>query len=430
MEEEFSDWDLCNVDEGQDEYQPAISKFDQIIETPDDRNGPLTFGIELEFLVPVMEGHFWADPHPQDGRPLFRYHCESNVYADSDSQKLIRDVDDQIRDALEKACDIRFRHERDDILHEPHDNVPHYDAWRLVKDDTVEFKAGSFGGQKAYAWLGKEITSDVMRCDDLTFYTKRIRDICRAIRTTRVHLNDTCGVHIHVGHGDESFSLITMKKFSTLILLVDELLLNLHHPSRHNNSYCEALDRLSFVKLRSMKSFLEVERIRLCKAQSQQMNEFIPTCLSTVQTKRTMQGARDIEELAEIMGNHTYLPSERGSVGFRRFLPAGKTGGNTHTFEFRQMAGCLDPDPIIHWVKVCTTITDFARLSSPQQYKSLLEKIVDTRSPFSGFDLLLALDLVQEEQYFRQKVQAWGKDMELGFYEGEEEGRLFLSEMK
>lgn len=292
MAGELLDWDTCGWDEDQDGDQSTTfttSKFDQIIETPDDSQGPLTFGIELEFLVPVIRNVYWDDPHPQDGRPAFRYNTQASLYFDSDPYQLTCDLDDKIRDVLEKACDVRFRLGREEIWHAPHDNLPLYDACRLVGDETLAFRTGRFSNHEAYEWVGKEVTSDVLSCDDPEFYTKRIRDICRAIRAMRVHLNSTCGVHVHVGHGDESFSLVTMKKFSTLILLVDELLLDLHHPSRTKNGHCAPLESWSYVQSRDIEGLLDDNRVLLTPGERQQMNEFVPTRFNFTQPRRILQ---------------------------------------------------------------------------------------------------------------------------------------------
>lgn len=270
--------------------QPPIPKFDEIIETPDDSKGPLTFGVELEFLVPIIENNSWSDPHPQDGRDAFRHDCEADVHwLDLDHEWLNENFHDSIRRALEKTCDICFRLSIEDIFHEPHDNVPFYDVCRLTEDATVKFEARHFTDHKAYEWRGMEVTTDVMRCDDATFYRQRIKDVCRSIRSVRVHLNETCGVHVHVGHGDESFSLVTMKKFSTLIFLVDELLLDLHHPSRRHNEHCKLLKYSSFVHKLTLEELMADGRVYLSSAQREEKNKFVPARFALKAPQQTLQ---------------------------------------------------------------------------------------------------------------------------------------------
>ncbi|KAI2628573.1 hypothetical protein GGR54DRAFT_636290 [Hypoxylon sp. NC1633] len=371
-----------------------VSKWDKIIESPDDSRGPLTFGIELEFLVPfIKKGE--EDPHPKEERPPFR--CS------------FVEFDRQILDVIEPFSHIRFRSQLKDLYHPPHNNVVRYDSWRLVKDASVKYVGPKF----EYLWAGREVTSDVMRSDDPVWYVKRITDVCRAIRETRVHLNRTTSVHVHVGRGDESFSLLTMKKFATLIFYVDEMLLKLHHPWRQKSSHCRLIALTSRLGKKTMKELMEGGD-PLDSAQAGQMDEFVPIAPDVM---RTQQATKSIEDLAYLMCDPILNGFVRGSVAFRRFMPAGSSGGNTHTFEFRQMAGCLEPGPIIHWVRVCLALVDYARLSEPPKYKALLWKVLNGEVDASA--LLLELNLVEEEKYFRTSVEGYANSV--AFFTGQDE---------
>ncbi|KAI1458697.1 putative amidoligase enzyme-domain-containing protein [Annulohypoxylon moriforme] len=377
-----------------------ITKYDKIIESPDDSKGALTFGIELEFLVPFLK-RGECDPFPHEKRPLFKF---ENYF----------EADALILNVLENACDLPLRHEISDQYRSPHHSVVLYDAWRLVKDSSVRFQKSDW---KYYTWAGREITSVVMGSDDPKAYTEKITKICRAIRQLRVHLNLATSVHVHVGLGDEPFSLLTIKKFITLILLVDDMLMGLHHPKRRESRYCYLVSRCSAV------SKLEPNRSKdyddlMKRSLEQRMGEFIP---EGPMTKQALQATKSIQELAFMMDDPDNIGYYRGSVSFARFLPEEGVGGNTQTIEFRQMAGCLDPDQIIHWVKVCVALVDFARLADAERYKSLLEKLMAKKSTFSAFDLLLELGLGEEEKHFRAQVK--GYESNLDFYPGESSGK-------
>lgn len=112
----------------------------------------------------------------------------------------------------------------------------------------------------------------------------------------------------------------------------------------------------------------------------------------------------------------------RGTIGYRRFLPAGKTGGNTKTIEFRQMQGSLDPEHIINWVRVCIAIVDFARLSTPTSFKAVMTNIVRAGKAYTGLDLLRDLQLDAEADYFENKVAGYRSGTAAGrfYYEGQD----------
>lgn len=232
---------------------PPISKYDEIIESPNDSSGPLTFGIELEFLVPYLKKGI-EDPDPQDKRPPITYRRRD-------------DLPPQFLAALKaSAPEIPFRCGVQEAGAE-NDGPPNYDEWRFLRDSSVRFGRTS----EIYQWSGREITSVVMRADDPDFYTKSITSVCRAIRSTRVHLNASTSVHVHVGRGEESFSLVTMKKFASLIWLVDEMLLKLHHPSRHENRHCSLIKTSSILGTTNLSLPTPIS-----EADAQQMDEFIP----------------------------------------------------------------------------------------------------------------------------------------------------------
>ncbi|KAI1373519.1 putative amidoligase enzyme-domain-containing protein [Hypoxylon crocopeplum] len=401
---------------GEYKDKSPISKYDEIIESPDDSSGPLTFGVELEFLVAYLNVGV-DDPDPNEERDLIR----AGTYEEG-SRKVLKIVQNG-------AFHISFRSGENDIYIDPHFDIPRYNAWRLVHDGSLNFTRS-----KDYTWMSKELTSEIMGYDNPDFYVSRITDVCRAVRQTRVHLNRTTGVHVHVGRGEESFSLITMKKFATFIWFADDLLLGLQHPYRRECHYCRPLHSASGLGKRAASNLLRKGN-PLSEAQEEEMNSFIPTTLLLMQT---LQANKSIGEMADLMSDPTEPGSVnsyavarafRGSVGFCNFMPMGKTGGNTHTFEFRQMAGSLEPDAIIHWARVCMAVVDFARLSDAPRFKDLIGKIVKGEAEFSAFDLLLELGLVEEEKYFRSTVAGY-KSGKLGFFPGAEEGRLFLPKLE
>ncbi|KAI1205503.1 putative amidoligase enzyme-domain-containing protein [Annulohypoxylon truncatum] len=386
-----------------------ITKYDQIIESPDDSSGSLTFGIELEFMVPILRSGL-IDPFPEDRRPLFKYPAYS-------------DIDILVLDVIEGACDIPFRLELEDKFRRPSSNVIRYDMWRLIKDHSLKFQKVD---RHEHTWVGREITSEVFNSDEPKDYTEKITKVCHAIRQLRVHLNQTTSVHVHVGLGDEPFSLLTIKKAMTLILLADDMLMGLHHPARRESPHCRLISLCSELG-RWLPEFARDKKNILKESLEQRMGEFVPDIPAA---KQTLQATKSFKELARMMDDPVHdWGYYRGSVSFARFLPdEDDVGGNTQTIEFRQMAGCLEPGEIIHWAKVCIAIVDFARLSDAGRYKGLLKKLMPEDSTFSAFDLLLELGLVEEEKYFRAKVQ--GYQSNLDFYPGESSGGLFVPELE
>lgn len=244
------------------EARPSISKYKEIIESPHDNSGPLTFGIELEFVLAYLD--LGPDPDPQDQRPPLRvFRGSSGGYSNNVSREIVR--------ALKAASDLPFRREADDEYEAEY--LVRYNQWRLVTDFSVYHQDPlTLDG---YNWVGKEITSVVMRSDEPQAYTQKITDVCRAIRQMRVTLNKTTSVHVHVGRGEESFSLLTMKKLGTLIFLTDKMLLGLHHPARQTSTWCSEFLEGSNLQKKTDQAKLTGEN-PLSEAQAEEMDEFVP----------------------------------------------------------------------------------------------------------------------------------------------------------
>lgn len=405
-----------------------MAHLDGPIQVHDDNHGPLTFGIELEFLVPALKPSR-EDTSPIDPRPIFRIE-------DYDPCEYRDQLNEFILPTLQEIKGIKVREETQDKFIPPHDNVPRYNVWRLVNDISVN--AGDDPRYSAYEWVGKEVTSEILRTDD-PGYAKKIGDMCRAIRNCRVHLNTSTGVHVHIGRGDDGFTLKTVKRLATMMWLLDLHIISLHHPCRWRNKHCELLRNMSKLAAYTNDQGHLIDPMASSIESMEEMHKNIPDdLLDFLLAKiRHIWVLDDLEELAHLMGNtsdpHARNPMRsaiRGTVGFRRFLSAGKTGGNINTLEFRQMAGTLDPEHILRWIKVCISIMDFARLSSDEAFKTMIGKVAKQGPKYSTADMLRDLSLETEIEFWENKVNLYRTgDVEgLQLYEGSEHD-LFVPPM-
>ncbi|KAI0441432.1 hypothetical protein F4803DRAFT_552100 [Xylaria telfairii] len=397
-----------------------IPKIDEMIEAHDDREGNLTCGVEIEFLVPSISSD--AEDPDLDIK-------DQHVFRSSSNEELIpRDVRNQLLETLQQQLeDIPFRATEDDDFYSPHDNVVIYDTWRLGRETTVSKNSGSGPAKGPYHWTDCELTSAVMNSDN---YAQEIKDVCRVLKTIRIHLNKSTSVHVHVGCGDEPFTLLTVKKFAMLYWLTERPILELHHPSRLNNKYSFRLNNCSVLANKSQ-AILEEEEKRSLGGAQDTVAEYVPegglsklrqaqlrriwACSSIQEVAKLMQSARDKIPLSR-------AAHKRGSVGFQRFLPAGKTGGNIQTFEWRQMSGSIDADHINQWVKACIVFTDFCRFSDRATFKGLMENVIERGKKYSGIELLESLGI--DTRIFKDMLDMWSQDP--NFCEDHKGRKLFV----
>lgn len=418
------------------------SKFDAIIEAADDSSGSLTVGIELEVLIPTLLSEQAFDPHPFEHGAIYKGKRQGQEQVQAAVKETPwNELDEEEEDAFDEEEEDEFdewlvnflqhmmpgekvRAEPYDTLYLPPGNIPRYDAWRLTRDASIWYNEPEPEHERGYQWLGREITSEILDSSNFTYCMERVILICTSLRKLRVHLNDSTSVHVHVGRGDEAFSLVTLKKFTTLLWLTDEAILKLHGV-RQSNEYCRPVRVESELALKSLAKLQAENATNPAVEQRQteaQIHEFLSADLweqddlLPAQIRR-IWGAQSVEEIAGLMTCEDRVGG-RGSVGFRRFLPAGadNTGGNTHTLKWRQMAGCLAPFSIIHWMRFCLSFTNFARLSDSATFKTMIVAIQMKEGRFTALDLLEALGLEFLCAHFEKQMRD----------EGEEEGELFL----
>ncbi|KAI1118233.1 putative amidoligase enzyme-domain-containing protein [Nemania sp. NC0429] len=384
-----------------------IPKIDEMIEAADDSGGGLTCGVEIEFLVPSV--HLSTpDPDPDiEDQHLYRTDA---VNAGS----VKKEIFEKLLKTLTELCGERFRSMDDDKFLPPHRNVVDYSCWRLGRDITVakgidDTDPWARITERPYQWTDCELTSPVM---DVVDYEKEVEKICRALKTIRIHLNRSTAVHVHVGRGDQPFSLLTVMKFATLYWFTEKAIMALHHPSRRENSHCFLLTEFSDLAKRTQDEF-DLDEPYLDDEGLELMDRHVPKAgLTELQRRQLRQlwGSAEMPEIAELMRRApegvplSKAAGNRGSVGFRRFQPEGKTGGNTQTFEWRHMASTLDAQHINQWIMVCMQFTDFCRLSTEAEFKKCLQEIIDKGADYSASDLLMTLCPASASTYTWTKI--------------------------
>ncbi|KAK8098326.1 uncharacterized protein PG998_013812 [Apiospora kogelbergensis] len=343
-----------------------MAHLDDPIMALEDQQNDLTFGIEIEFLMPVLEG------------------------SDEDASVQMP-------------------------------KLPSYPGWRFP----------------AYQWDGMELTSEVLSSTDPD-RVRKITEVCRTIRSHRVHLNGNTSVHTHVGRGDDGFTIKTVKKLITFLWFADNKLFEFHHPSRMNNPFCRKISEFSSLTDVNHENMIDTADLEGLRQMAQHVPETMETMEEGVYRNKYIQlkhmwGQVEVTEIAQSMlikEIGTTVVQPRGSVGFRRFMPQGKTGGNTNTFEFRHMAGSLDPEHILHWAQVCIGIVEFARNTNASKFREQIAKFLHPPQGirYGGVEILEDLGLVKEANFFRTKTDAYKKG-DLKYFTGGDKDTFFVPPM-
>ena len=260
------------------------------------------------------------DPHPADPREVLRVSSCS-----TDNYEWINDLRSFLLKSLQKIPNFAVEGEEGDRYVAPHDNVLIYDHWRLIQDASVQMpKLPSYPGWRfpAYQWDGMELTSEVLSSTDPD-RVRKITEVCRTIRSHRVHLNGNTSVHIHVGRGDDGFTIKTVKKLITFLWFADNKLFEFHHPSRMNNPFCRKISEFSSLTDVNHENMIDTADLEGLRQMAQHVPETMETMEEGVYRNKYIQlkhmwGQVEVTEIAQSMlikEIGTTVVQPRGSVG-------------------------------------------------------------------------------------------------------------------
>ncbi|RYP63697.1 hypothetical protein DL769_006891 [Monosporascus sp. CRB-8-3] len=184
----------------------------------------LTFGVEFEFLVDI-DKLLSLRPEEANAAPI------SSIPLPSTSLTIMAvKVANIVKNRLEEAglSPVQVTKE---LYITPRDNAElECTTWVVKKDITVKKKIGDL------QYAGMEVTSPV-----LPNTPKGYEELAKAVKAIRqletVIFNETCGLHVHVGRGNAGIELLPLQKFTSLLLLGGERILDNVHPARRRGQW-------------------------------------------------------------------------------------------------------------------------------------------------------------------------------------------------
>ena len=211
------------------------------------------------------------------------------------------------------------------------------------------------------------------------------------------------------------------------------MIMSMHHPGRYEHVSCLPITKESRLAKKSIQGLM-IETSGNEQQIKERMHRFVPVTLreESGDDRKIMQllciwASDSVEDLAWLAdcGLHARGNDWRaGSVGFTNFLSLDKPGGHTHTLEWRQMAGSLDPQHISLWIRFCIYFTNFTRLASADVYKAVLKEILGTGESFTMSNLLQRIGLGEDITFWEERMKRYAEG-NCDLYDGQS-GRLFV----
>jgi hypothetical protein len=318
----------------------------------------LTFGIELEMVSSML--YTDIDPHKdvcfecvrETALNLLRRRARVQAQLVDHESSDDEEEEDEEEDFTVWAVDfdLSITYDRDYVWQKHHPQVTNL----LESEDEIIF---SRCGRSAIRHGGIEIISPILRWDNPKLWVPAVQRVVRAL--TNYHLQSTVipssGFHVHIGLGDERFSLDNVKKIAAVCILGETLMDYFHAPHRRDGGS---------EMIQSM-----ISRSVFCGLSRQEIFEKI-------------MNAQDLHEFKMIVSGQNmgmeYLNFSRFfKVNFQNVDEDDVKG----TIEFRQHAGTLDPKEIRMWVKFTgLLVCHAANMDVSTLRKLLVESVMERDS--------------------------------------------------
>ncbi|KAI0000611.1 hypothetical protein F4779DRAFT_635669 [Xylariaceae sp. FL0662B] len=390
---------------------------------------PITYGIEWQFLVPVLiQGQ--RDPHPRDSRNV-------TVCANNDYLTITQAARDAVADVLKNKAKVPITMPSVvppelralGIVADSDRTIVPWSRFVVDVDQALVPENDPFS--KTYNWVGIKVKSN-KRNTSLPDHFDQIGNVAIALRNTlRIRLAPTTSLMVHIGEDrrerrEYESGPRFIRVFCMLWWFLEPFLESLAHPSRATHPKCLPLrenSRLFHTRQEELtRNGLpdpEFEPLR------QYMHQTFPYMLRGGRLEaeiesiwRSVDGkslARKMSVLTtknvrmRVTGAISQVPTwNTGSVGFHGFcrgaLPENSrvhNDGDTSTIEFRTMESTLDPMAILNWLAVLVRLFDVSRRAVPADILAIIYKAT---SLYDILDLLRDLNLEEQAKYYSEKA--------------------------
>ncbi|RYO76025.1 hypothetical protein DL766_007700 [Monosporascus sp. MC13-8B] len=254
-----------------------------------------------------------------------------------------------------------------------------------------------------YRWWGAEVITPVYDTENRAC-TDNIRRAVQQLREEfRIHKPMAAvrsGVHVHWGHQD-GWTLLQLKRFASLWVVIEESLFRLHRSDRSNFNYCRSLrehSRLAYALSPDNPAHRAKYRDSLPQggsAVSQRYDRYTASRIP-LDSLGSMDGRLPglvqniwryphITTLATAMSPWSFTDEAAvrwDVIGEKR--SDDPSMASKQTLEFRMMQGTLDFEHIMHWMQVCHRVILVSRSAPDETFYAIMEQLCKKASIFDA----------------------------------------------
>lgn len=256
--------------------------------------------------------------------------------------------------------------------------LPEFHRWTVYEDSTVvplppkerhhrDLPAAPVaGGQpqpQRSGWYGLELISpaqpNTTRAHQETAY---VLSVLRQNYGNRMRVNESCGLHIHVGMGPDAIPVPQLRRIAALLYAADPLLSVLHPPHRQNNRFCPSIRRHANVTWGMVEAMAATEvSAGACSAGGTWTDQGGGPGRETPVSLRAAVAQLLACSTGYAVARLLQYRDAKSNYNFNSYLVAQSSPpqGNV-TVEFRQHEGTLDARRIEAWARLCVGLTEWA----------------------------------------------------------------------
>ncbi|KAI4195965.1 MAG: hypothetical protein LQ350_006849 [Teloschistes chrysophthalmus] len=168
----------------------------------------ITFGIEIEFVVAFQPAKY------------------TNVSSEAELECFVRAHIIHSMQQVGLAVNL---------LHEP----TNYEKWTVGKDGSIKPQPENPHLWKGWRFMGVELKTPIRRWEERRAAFMDLEDALQVIREqVSPSVNESCGLHVHVGNGTSGFPVSTVRQFAKMVTIFERQLATVHPHHRINNVHC------------------------------------------------------------------------------------------------------------------------------------------------------------------------------------------------
>lgn len=349
----------------------------------------LTFGVELEIAVGTLRD-ICPNPNPKDGRKVYGVGRAANS---APLQHDPRPANFGESSLAERAYRAKGRY----YVYESIAQTLNCAGFPTIHMESPEYQKTGYIATMTDKWIiGTDIS---INCPDETVYDYHkieikspvyyfsegaLSDVTRVweiiASTYKVVVNDSMGLHVHVGNGVDAFDGETLRNLFGILWTTEKWIETIHPPHRRVNIFCPNFHRCSTLGH-------DIGSQSLDHPEGEVLEWILNRSPPTVQ------------ELLDT------ICMDSGAYNFVNLKRNINIGSTKRTIEFRQHEATVDAEKVTQWIRTCVGLVKASAAADPTVLYPYLRLLVETkREKLRVGDILKELGLEIPGTYYRAKV--------------------------